>query len=108
MNGSADDDDLQTFHLHDRATRYRQSTVVQGTGHGWFHDGAGGAAFTGPCSIGESNTHLIQLGHFLPLIKHYIEGNIPALDFLTRQYESFHPIGVRLERSLHRREPRVP
>ena len=87
----------QTFHIHDRATGYRQSTVVQGTGHGWFHDSdAAGAAFTGPCSIGPTNdlTHLIQLGHFLPLIKHYVEGNIPALDFLTRQYESFRPIGV--------------
>lgn len=86
----------QTFHLHDRATHYRQSTVVQGTGHAWFHDGSTSAYFTGPCSIGPTNdlTHLIQLGHFLPLIKHYVEGNIPALDFLTRQYENFRPIGV--------------
>jgi len=84
----------QTFHLHDRATAYRQSTVVQGTGHAWFHDGGGSAWFDGPCSIGEANTHLIQKGHFLALIKHYVEGNVPALDFLTRQYESLHPIGV--------------
>jgi len=39
VSGSAGSDVAQTFHLHDRATRYRQSTVVQGTGHGWFHDG---------------------------------------------------------------------
>lgn len=102
----------QTFRIHDRATRYRQATVVQGTGHGWFHnghdwpgvEGTTNDAFAGPCSIGgdystpvnERNDlmHLIQLGHFLPLIKHYVEGNIPALDFLTRQYESFRPIGV--------------
>jgi von Willebrand factor type A domain len=87
----------QTFHLHDRATHYRQSTVVQGTGHGWFHDNdPSGDAFTGPCAIGPPDdlTHLIQLGHFLPLIKYYVEGNIPALDFLTRQYENFRPIGV--------------
>lgn len=94
VNGGAGSDIGQTFHLHDRATFYRQSTVVQGTGHGWFHSGTGGAAFTGPCPIGEANTHLIQQGHFLALIKHYVEGNVPALDFLTRQYESLHPIGV--------------
>lgn len=85
----------QTFHLHERATGYRQSTVVQGAGHGWFHDeDTAGAAFTGPCPIGEANTHRIQQGYFLPLVKHYLEGNAPALDFLTRQYESFRPIGV--------------
>lgn len=97
VNGSAGCSLCQTFHIHDRATAYRQSTVVQGTGHGWFHDeDAAGDYFTGPCAIGPPDdlTHLIQLGHFLPLIKHYVEGNIPALDFLTRQYESFRPIGV--------------
>jgi len=104
VNGSAGDECTdgignffelcQTFHLVERATGYRQSTVVQGTGHGFFHDGSGGPAFTGPCPIGESNTHLIQLGYLLPLVKHYVEGNVPALDFLTRQYESFRPIGV--------------
>ena len=97
VNGSAGCDLCQTFHIHDRATGARQSTTVQGTGHAWFHDGPEAPSwFTGPCSIGPTNdlTHLIQLGHFLPLIKHYVEENIPALDFLTRQYESFRPIGV--------------
>jgi uncharacterized repeat protein (TIGR01451 family) len=97
VNGSAGCALCQTFHIHDRATGYRQSTVVQGTGHAWFHDGPESpGVFTGPCSIGPTNdlTHLIQLGHFLPLIKYYVDANIPALDFLTRQYESFRPIGV--------------
>ncbi len=94
VHGGASPERAQTFHLHGRATRYRQSTVVQGTGHGFFHDGTGGPAFTGPCPINENTTHLIQLGYLLPLVKHYVEGNVPALDFLTRQYESFHPIGV--------------
>ncbi|HEY2231861.1 MAG TPA: VWA domain-containing protein [Candidatus Angelobacter sp.] len=85
----------QTFHLVERATGYKQSTIVQGTGHGEFHDHpAAGDVFTGPCGIGRSTTHLIQLGYFLPLVKHYVDGNIPALDFLTRPYESFHPIGI--------------
>jgi hypothetical protein len=101
VNGSAGDlcgaELCQTFHLHERATAYRQSTVVQGTGHGWFHDNnAAGAAFSGPCSIGPTNatTHLILLGYLLPLVKHYVDGNVPALDFLTRQYERFRPIGI--------------
>ncbi|NGO54686.1 vWA domain-containing protein [Allomesorhizobium camelthorni] len=102
VNGSAGNECsgfelCQTFHLHDRATGYRQSTVVQGTGHTWFHDGPETPDwFTGPCSIGPTNTltHQIQLGYFLPLIKHYVEDNVPALDFLTRQYESFQPIGM--------------
>jgi hypothetical protein len=108
----------QTFRIHDRATHYRQSTIVQGAGHAWFHNGPtdGGRDrdddgqiddpgwFVGPCSIGPEDpvthlptndlTHKILLGHLLPLVKHYVEGNIPALDFLTRQYESFRPIGV--------------
>ena len=85
----------QTFHLVERATAYRQSTVVQGSGHGWFHANTpSGDAFTGPCPIGEATTHLILKGYLLPLVKHYVEGNVPALDFLTRQWESFRPISV--------------
>ncbi|MCI0538415.1 MAG: hypothetical protein L0Z50_24675, partial [Verrucomicrobiales bacterium] len=95
VDGSAGCELCQTFHLADRATGYKQSTIVQGAGHGEFHDeAAAGDVFTGPCGIGRANTHLIQLGYLLPLVKHYVEGNVPALDFLTRQYESFHPIGV--------------
>jgi len=95
VNGSAGCELCQTFHLVERATGYKQSTIVQGTGHGEFHDyPPAGDVFTGPCGIGRSTTHLIQLGYLLPLVKHYVDGNIPALDFLTRPYESFRPIGV--------------
>ncbi|HVP11774.1 MAG TPA: hypothetical protein VMV94_11375 [Phycisphaerae bacterium] len=94
VDGSAGCDLCQTFHLHGRATRYAQSTIVQGAGHGDFHDGGGSSVASGPCLIGRDITHLIQKGYFLPLIKHYIEGNIPGRDFLWRQYEHFHPIGV--------------
>jgi len=94
VSGGAGDTCCQTFRIHDRATNFRQSTVVQGAGHAWFHSGGGDPVVTGPCQIGETNTHLIQQGHLLALVKHYVEGNIPALDFLTRQYESFRPIGV--------------
>ena len=95
VSGAAGWDLVDTFELHDRATNYRMSTVVQGTGHAWFHDGPESPSwFEGPCSIGKANTHLIELGLFLPLIKYFAEGNVPATDFLWRQYEHFHPIGV--------------
>jgi hypothetical protein len=92
--GSADCNGCQTFHLAERATGYKQSTIVQGTGHGWFHNGPGDAEFLGSCAIGRAQTHQVQLGYLLPLIQHYVEDNVPALDFLTRQYERFRPMGV--------------
>ncbi len=95
--GRANQECCQTFRIHERATAFRQSTTVQGTGHAWFHNGPETpSVFTGPCSLGPTNdlTHDILLGHLLPLVKHYVDGNVPALDFLTRQYESFRPIGV--------------
>ncbi len=96
VGGNAGCDICQTYQLHDRATGFRMSTTVQGTGHAWFHDGQEqwGDWFEGPCPIEKEGTHLVQLGLFLPLIKHFSEGNIPATDFFWRQYESFHPIGV--------------
>lgn len=94
VNGSASCTLCQTYHLHDRAVGHRQSTSVQGTGHAWFHNGGGLSWFTGPCSIGSADTHLIELGLFLPLVKRYVDDNIPSIDFLTRQYETFRPIGA--------------
>ena len=96
VSGSASSDTGQTFHLHERATKYRMSTVVQGTGHGDFHASTG-SVFSGPCHIEpKSVVHDIMNGLFLPMIKHYVEDNIPATDFFWRQYERFHPIGVDL------------
>lgn len=95
VHGGAVPDRIETFHLLERATGYKQSTIVQGAGHGDFHDDAAHSeAFFGPCPLGRDTTHLVQLGYLLPLVEHYVEGNIPALDFLTRPYESFRPIGV--------------
>lgn len=94
VNGSAGCTLCQTYHLHDRATGHRQSTTVQGAGHGWFHNGGGSAVFTGPCPLTMNETQRIELGHFLPLVKRYVDDNIPSVDFLTRQYETFRPIGA--------------
>ena len=95
VHGGATSDIAQTFHIHERATNFRSSTVVQGAGHGWFHDeDTAGAYFTGPCPIYRAGTHLVQLGLMLPMYKHYAEGNIPGQDYLWRQYEAFHPPAV--------------
>ncbi len=90
----------QTYRILDRADGYSQGTTVQGTGHAWFHNGPEDpSVFVGPCSLGPTNdiVHNILNGHLLALVKYYVDGNVPALDFLTRQYESFRPIGVPLE-----------
>ena len=96
VSGAAHFDLLQTFQLYERAEGWRMSTIVQGTGHAWFHNGEEefGPWFEGPDSIGKEGTHIVQKGLFLPLIKHFAEGNIPATDFFYRQFESFHPIGI--------------
>lgn len=94
VNGCASSNVGQTFHLHDRAENIRQSIALHGVGHGDFHDGGGGSVASGPCLVGRVNTHTIMRGYLLPLVKRYIEGNIPSEDFLWRQWESFHPVGA--------------
>ena len=94
VNGCASCNLCQTFHLHDRAQQYRQSVSLYGAGHGDFHNGGGFPYFTGPCPIGTPDTHKIVKGYLLPLIEHYVEGNVPSRDYLTRQWESFRPSGA--------------
>ncbi|MHC4427853.1 MAG: poly(ethylene terephthalate) hydrolase family protein [Planctomycetota bacterium] len=94
VSGEPGCEPCQTYHLYERATGWRQSTTVQGIGHGDFHDGFG-SVFSGPCHITpKERVHDILQGYFLPLINFYVEGNIPAKDFLWRQWEHFKPIGA--------------
>jgi hypothetical protein len=74
----------QTFHLHDRALQYRQSISLHGVGHGDFHNGGGSSVATGPLPRGRPDTHKIMKGYLFPLVERYIDGNIPAQDYLTR------------------------
>lgn len=87
-------DSRQSYQLHDRATGFRQSTSIYGAGHGDFHNGPTGSVAAGPCLIGRATTHAIMRGYFLPLVERYFHGNVPAKDFLWRQWKSFHPIGA--------------
>jgi hypothetical protein len=94
VNGCANCDICQTFHLHDRAQRKRMSISLHGVGHGDFHDGGGSSVASGPCLVGRPTTHRIMRGYLLPLVMHHSLGNIPAEDFLWRQWESFQPVGA--------------
>jgi hypothetical protein len=94
VNGCANCNLCQTFHLHDRAQQYRQSISLHGVGHGDFHNGGGSSVATGPCLVGRPDTHKIVKGYLFPLVERYIDANVPAKDFLTRQWESFRPPGA--------------
>jgi hypothetical protein len=98
--GSADNDvtgvsaQTQMYSLMERAAGYRSSITLQGAGHGAFHDGSGGLVAAGPCLLSRAETHQIMRGQLLPLVRHYIDGDIPSKDFLWRQWESFKPLGA--------------
>ena len=94
VDGCADSSVAQTFPLHDRADGWRQSISLHGVGHADFHNGGGSSVASGPCLVGRGDTHQIMRGYLLPLVKHYAEGNVPARDYLWRQWESFRPIGA--------------
>ncbi len=98
--GSADNDvtglppATHQYALLERATGARSSITLQGAGHGAFHDGGGGLVAAGPCILPRPTVHQIMRGQLLPLVKHYIEGDVASRDFLWRQWESFKPIGA--------------
>jgi len=92
--GCASSDSSQWYNIYDRATDRKQCVSYYGVGHGDFHDGGGSSVATGPCLIGRSNTHDLMLPHFLALVKHHIEGNLPCKDFLWRQFENLATQGV--------------
>lgn len=89
VSGCADCNQCQTFHLHERATGNRQSITIYGAGHGAFHDGGGSTVATGPCQLTRPEVHAVLKSYLLPLVKYYIEGNVPSYDCLWRQWESF-------------------
>jgi hypothetical protein len=112
ITGTAGIDEEHAFHIFERAKGPRQSVYIHGVGHAWFHDHAisdacdvcnescgedclctGGcsAKLFGPSRISQDETHKIVTGYYVPLLKRYLEDNIPAEDFLWRPWESFRP-----------------
>jgi hypothetical protein len=94
VNGCADCDICQTFHLLARADGPRYSTSLHGAGHGDFHDGGGDSVAFGNCKILRPRTHAIMRAILLPLLQHALDGNPACLDYLTRQYEEFRALGA--------------
>ena len=82
-----------SFIIYERATGYRSNHYLHGVGHNEFNC-CGFADATGPALIGRPAAQTIAKGYYLPLIKRHLENNIPAKDFLWRQYESLRPIGA--------------
>jgi hypothetical protein len=95
VNGCADCNICQTFHLLERADGSRFSTSLHGAGHGDFHNLEGSSSVAnGPCRLGRPNTHAIMRGYLLPLLQFNLHGNVACLDYLTRQYEEFRATGT--------------
>ena len=94
VTGCANNDIAQSYHLLGRAEDRKQSITLYGAGHGVFHAGSGGNFAKGPCKIFNVVTHAIMRGYMLPLFLAHAKDNIPARDFLWRQYEDFHPLGA--------------
>ncbi len=93
--GCPDSDIPQAFHVFERATGWRTSTYIHGADHNDFNC-CGFEDFDGPAgtAIGRTEAQRITKGVYLALIKHRIDGSIPAREYLFRQYERFKPIGV--------------
>ncbi|MFT5155309.1 MAG: hypothetical protein ACI841_005320, partial [Planctomycetota bacterium] len=96
VNGGPTTDIVQTYHLLDRATGIRMGVTYQGAGHGAFHDGGGSTVATGPCQVGRVKVHKLMKGLFLPMVRHIVQGDRDAKDFIWRNFESLHPIGAPL------------
>lgn len=93
VTGCANVENIQSFHLLGRAQGAKQSISMHGVGHGDFHDSTGSVAL-GPCLVGKPDAHTLILGYLLPLARHYLADDIPAKDFLWRQFERFRPLGA--------------
>lgn len=95
VGGYPDSDIADSFNIYERALGFRQSTYVHGADHNDFNC-CGVDDFSGPAgtAIGRPEAQRVAKGAYLALIKHYIEGNVPAKDFIWRQYERLRPISV--------------
>lgn len=96
VTGAPNNNAIQSYQLYERATANRVAITLQGVGHGVFHDGGGNWFADGPCTIGRGKTHKLMRGYVLPLVRHFVEQEPVAKDFLWRQWEGFMPIGAPL------------
>ena len=83
------------FRNYDRADGWKHSTYIHGADHNVFNC-CGFRNFQGPVSteIGRTEAQQIAKALWTALIKHYGEGNTDAIDYVTRSWDSFKPLGV--------------
>jgi hypothetical protein len=91
--GCPDSPIAQSFIIYERATQRRNSTYLNGASHNDFNC-CGFADGTGPSLLGRPAVQLVAKIEFLALIKSVLENNVPARDFLWRQWEQFRPAGA--------------
>jgi hypothetical protein len=94
VNGCADCNICQTFHLLERADGPRFSISLHGAGHADFHDNPSSSVANGPCRLGRTKTHQVMRAVLLPLVQYTLHENEICLDFLTRQWEEFRATGA--------------
>ena len=94
VSGSPSSSSSKPFAFYERALGYKHVFYLQGAGHAYFHNGGGSCVCTGPSLLSESVVQDYELGYMLPLVKRYVEGNIPALDFFERMDGDLRPFGL--------------
>jgi chlorophyllase-like protein len=93
VHGGPSSDIADSFNVYERATGFRSLHYFHGVGHNEFNC-CGFADATGPDLIGRPATQVIARAYFLAVVKRYLENNVPAKDYLWRQYEHFRPQGA--------------
>ncbi|MCE9594343.1 MAG: hypothetical protein K8S98_09115 [Planctomycetes bacterium] len=94
VNGSPQNQIVQSTPIYERCDGNKNYNSIQGAGHADFHNNGGTCWCTGPALIGMPGTHPVMLSNYLALVKHYIEGNVAARDYLERSYDDFHSASI--------------
>ncbi len=93
VNGGCYVGHRQSLRIAEAARGNVQVTYVHGAGHNDFNC-CGWNDATGPDLIGRAEAQRVAKSYYLALIEHYIRGNVPARDYLTRLYSGFNPSGI--------------
>lgn len=96
ISGAAACDQCQPLRHYDRGYGYRHVTYIHGADHNDFNC-CGFNNFQGPLGteVGRPDVQDITKAIYLSLLEIYLDDNLPARDFLWRQWESFNPLGTR-------------
>jgi len=83
----------QSLRIAEAAQGRVQVTYVHGAGHNDFNC-CGWNDATGPALIGRTEAQRVAKSYYLALVEHYMRGNVPARDYLTRMYGDLRPSGI--------------